>query len=137
MRRELRELKGDEQAYALYVDGISKLRASGYLNALRALARPNRHNQGKDPNQMASEAAWSAGANDVLDWLQHFKEFFLSDEPAGKASPVTFGAVELAQSRGDITKEEADARTNSGEYKQPNIASVTGNLKRPESKPTT
>lgn len=131
MRRELLELKGDEQAYNLYVEGMAKLRASGYLNALRAIGRPTRHNQGKDPNQMASEASWSSGFNDCLDSLQHFKELYLEDSKPSAAQTLEFGAVNNALLKGDLTEEEAHARKQSGHYVRPDISTVTGNIKPP------
>lgn len=130
MRRELRELKGDQQALQLYIEGMAKLRASGVLNALRALGRPVRHNTGKDPNQMASEASWSAGWNDYQDALMHFQEMYLDDPVMDNPGPADFGAVEVALERGDITKEEYDARKR-GHYPKPAPESFTNNIKLP------
>lgn len=131
MRREILELRGDESAYALYVEGIQKLRASGYLNALRAVARPTRYHNGKDPNVMASEAAWSAGFNDCLDSLQHFKELYLDDSLSAKPQVVDYGALDLAVERGDLTQEEADARKSRGTFVKPDISKLTGNITTP------
>lgn len=132
MRRELREIKGDQQAYASYVDGLHKLMGSGVLNVLRALGRPTRYNLGKDLNVLSSEASWSAGWNDCLDALLHFKEMYLDDEPeVSQNNPADFGAVQLAQDKGDLTKEEADARKQRGNYTKPDISAYTGNLPKP------
>lgn len=136
MRRELREIKGDKQAEAVYIDGLHKLMGSGVLNVLRALGRPTRYNLGKDEHAMASEASWSAGWNDCLDALLHFKELYLEDAPEIKTEAPDFGAVDMARSRGDLTEEEANARKQRGIYIKPDIKSITNNLPT-YSKPTT
>lgn len=136
MRREIAELKGDERAYELYVEGMAKLRASGYLNALRAIARPVRIERGKDVNAMASEASWSAGFNDCLDSLQHFKELYLGDSIEIKPQVADFGAIDLAVLRGDMTEEEAAIRKQQGEYVRTNAQFLTGNIKLPTKPPS-
>jgi len=132
MRRELRELQGDEQAKTTYIEGRNKLITSGVVNALRAIGRPTRYDSGKDINQMASEAAWSSGWNDCLDSLIHFHEMYLPDEETIAASaqqPPDFGAIDLAVARGDLTKEEADARKQQGRFRQPDASQFTSNIK--------
>jgi hypothetical protein len=136
MRRELRELKGDSQSEALYLEGRNKLVNSGVFNALRALGRPTRYEGGKDVQQMASEAAWSSGWNDCLDSLLHFYEFYLPPEaPSLGDTQADFGALDLAVERGDLTKEEADARKHGSTYVRPDPSQYTGNIKPPTRPP--
>lgn len=121
MNAALERLRKDGSFLALYTQGMSYLFQSGVFEALRENGRvspvsPELQNY---EQYQAAIANWSLGYNTAIDQLLYFRELFLDAQPNLSAVKMDFGALDLAVSKGDLTKDEADAirqsnSTNSG-----------------------
>lgn len=109
-KEKLENLKASGSLLGMYNDAMIKLRDSGVIDVLRergrvlpiSVASPNY------VDVQAAAANQSIGYNQCLDDLYFFRETFLTPEVQQKAR-ADFGALERAVTRGDMTKEEADA----------------------------
>lgn len=105
LEKELSRLKESEGFLTVFYRGMGELLASGVFNFLKEKGRVR-----PVTTDLALEAARSMGYNECLDDLFLFKELYLADAP--KAQDVArrdFGALNIAESKGDLTKEETDA----------------------------
>lgn len=107
LRKELELVRSNGVAVSEHLIGINALWKSGIFQFLRAFGRTS-----IDPKTTveaaALDGAYVAGYQDALDHIMNFKEIFLDPKPNDKKINPTFGGIEIAFERGDITKEERD-----------------------------
>lgn len=103
---ELKKFKDSKDALATYLEGKMWILKSGIINLLRTMARPVCLERGTNPNTGAYMAAFMEGYHKALDDLMYFEEIYMSEKtPKAKVQPM-FGALEIAMSKGSVTKEE-------------------------------
>src|SRR5688572_25523359 len=105
---ELERLKRNSNAVLAFKEGIRALKGSGVLDLLRRFARPFTRDGGANPYCAAYSAAVAEGYNKCLDDLTYFEEMYLGEDPRAKGLVPTFGGLELALKRGDITQFEKE-----------------------------
>lgn len=105
---ELRKLKANGTLVIYFKEGINALKASGIFNLLRMFARPFTTDRGANPYTAAYTAAYAEGYNDALDDLIYFEEKYLVDEVKQKQVSASFGGLNLALKKGDLTVEESN-----------------------------
>ena len=108
IKKEIANWLNNQEAVALYRQGMSLIEKSGILSVLFRLGIPNLIHLGADANIMASQASWSNGYQTALEQLRYFEELFKGDaKHAVTAIEPDFGGLAEAVRRGDMTSEEA------------------------------
>lgn len=91
------------------VESLRRLKVIEFLRTYRA--RPLIVEQGGNVHKNVMSAGMSAGYHQCLDDLENFRDSFVvekTSQPIG--IKPSYGGTELAESRGDLTKEEAHDR---------------------------
>ena len=125
--RLLKELQTNSHRLLQYSQGLELMRQSGVLELMKLLYRPKVILHGNSQQEsMAISGAYSAGAIDVLGVLENFRELYLETISPHSQPAVSFNSVEFAVSRGNLTKEEADAIRNG---RKPDYTKFTSSAK--------
>lgn len=111
---ELKKFVSDAHRQKRYTDAVAALVEAGVIDLLRRFGRPYTPDGGANPYAAAYSAAFCEGYNKALDDLLYFDEQYIAPSvKTGKVS-ATFGALELALSRKDITLSEYKELKNGG-----------------------
>ncbi len=105
--KEIESWQKNEAAQANYNEAIALLQKSGLVPILRRLGAPNFVNGGTDAQSMAAQAAFSSGYHTSLEHVIYFNEIF-KQQPENVIATPTYGGIEEAIRRGDLTRDEAD-----------------------------
>ena len=135
--RLLKELQTNSHRLLQYSQGLELIKQSGVLELLKLLYRPKVILHGVSQQEsMAISGSYSAGAMDVLSVLENFRELYLETISPHSQPAVSFNSVEFAVSRGNLTKEEADAIRNGRKpdytkFTTPAKSSASGTTEKP------
>lgn len=105
---ELARFKVSPTATAYLDQAVDLLKSCGVVALLRVFARPFSNDGGESVTKAAYTAAFCEGYNTALDQLMSFKEMYLNEELGRRPVTADFGALALAVSRGDLTKEDVE-----------------------------
>jgi hypothetical protein len=94
---------------AQYTQGMSALWGSGIFEFLAEKAKPIFLKGEANPHIAALECARSSGYFECLEDLLHFRDLYLDIPKPLEHVPMDFGAIDAAERKGDLLKEEADA----------------------------
>ncbi len=103
---ELQTLKNDAGFMQKYSALKELLRSSNIINILRQFGRPVISEGGSNIYRTATQAAFSAGYNQALDDILYFKELYMQETTKTNNVKAHFGALDIALSKGDLTKED-------------------------------
>ena len=110
-KKLLTSLKKAKDTSASLVQVQDLLYRSRVYEFLREVGRPKDVHP-STPNYLevqAMQTAWSVGYNQCLDHIMMFREVFIEADLEKTPPKMSFGGLDLALSKEDLTKEEADA----------------------------
>jgi hypothetical protein len=111
LEKLLKQLQKAVGTASSLVEIQSNLRDSRIYELLREVGRAKDIHPAT-PNYLevqAMQTAWSAGYNDCLDHIMMFREKFLEVDLERETPKMSFGGLDHALFKGDLTQEEADA----------------------------
>ncbi len=106
MLADIKRLKESPEYQQHYHAAVEALRRCGVIPFLRKYCKPVLHDFGKDVQQTAAAAAFSAGLHEALDQVEYFDEIYTVKEADLKKLSMDFGGSNLARSRGHITDKD-------------------------------
>jgi hypothetical protein len=109
---ELKKFVSDAHRQKRYTDAVEALVDAGIVALLRRFGRPYTPDGGANPYAAAYSAAFCEGYNKALDDLMYFDEQYIAPSVKSGKMTATFGALELALSRKDITPKEYEELKN-------------------------
>jgi len=107
----LKNLKENSSTVSAMLDIAAILRESRVYEFLREVGR-SKDIHPSAPNYLSLQAmqtAWSSGYNQCLDDIMLFRERFLEADLEKTPPKMSFGGLELAVFKNDLTEEEANA----------------------------
>ena len=111
IKKFIEDLKKTSSTAAEMLQVAVSLKRSRVYELLREIGRAKGLHPAT-PNYLEAQAmqtAWSDGYNQCLDDIMYFRERFLEAEFDKKPPKMSFGGLDLALFKEDLTQEEADA----------------------------
>ena len=111
LKKLLEQLKNNSSVSSALVNIQDSLRISRVYEFLREVGRAKDLHP-STPNYLevqAMQTAWSVGYNQCLDHIMLFRETFIEADIKSDPPKMSFGGLDLAIFKEDLTKEEAHA----------------------------